>query len=123
MSIIEDERIRNRLKKAFPKFFINHNFELIIEPKRNTYFSLAGVETDTDITAKILEWCSREAAKSVYSWSQRYHLDGINSFLGTAFTRDDMYQIYTYLGNAVDHEKTLRFINGGYDLSLLTRDA
>ena len=119
MNVYEDESIRKRLHAAFPSLFVNHNYELIINPKRNTYFSLAGVETERELTAKILEWCSREACKSVYAWSRKYHMDGINRFLGTDFTQEEMYEIYTYIGNACNHEKTLRFIDSGYDMAAL----
>ena len=119
MNVMENKEVRNRLTAAFPRLFINHNFEFIIEPKRNTYFSLDGVNTERDLTAKILEWLSREAAKSVYPWSQKYHLEGINRFLGTSFTQQDMDEIYTYIGNAVNHEKTLRFVDSGYCMEAL----
>ena len=121
--IFENDEIRNRFGAAFPKFFINHNLEVIVHPRRNTYFLLKGVETERDMIAKILEWLSREAAKSVNKESQKYHLHGINDFLGTNFSQDDMMQIYTYLGNCCNHKKTLRFIESGYDLAVLTEDA
>ena len=120
--IFENESIRNRFTEAFPKFYINHNLEAIVHPRRNTYFLLTDVHTETDLIAKILEWLSREAAKSINAQSQKYHLDGINAFLGTAFTREDMMQIYTYLGNRCNHNRTLRFIDSGYDLSVLTKE-
>ena len=75
-----------------------------------------------DLVAKILEWLSREAAKSMYKESQKYHLDGINTFLGTNFTQDEMMEIYTYLGNSCNHKRTLLFIDSGYDLSVLTKE-
>ena len=121
MSVFDNAEIRNRISAAFPLLFVNRQNELIIHPKRNTYFRLDGVETERDLKAKVLEWLSREAAKSIYPWSQWYHLDGINSFLGTDFTREEMNEIYTYLGNGVNHEKTLRFIESGYDLSILPK--
>lgn len=121
--IFENEQLRNRFTAAFPKFFINHNLEVIVHPRRNTYFLLTDVHTETDLIAKILEWLSREASKSVFKESQKYHLDGINAFLGTSFSQDDMIQIYTYLGNRCNHGRTLRFIESGYDLSVLTKEA
>lgn len=120
--IFVDETIRNRFGAAFPKFYINHNLEAIVYPRRNTYFLLSDVNTETDLIAKILEWLSREAAKSVSKQSQKYHLDGINMFLGTSFSQDDMMQIYTYLGNCCNHKRTLRFIESGYDLATLTEE-
>lgn len=121
MSVFDNAEIRTRLVSAFPLLFVNRQNELIIHPKRNTYFRLDGVETERDLKAKILEWLSREAAKSVSAQSQAYHLAGINRFFGTDFTQEEMYEIYTYLGNAVNHEKTLRFIDSGYDLSILPK--
>lgn len=120
--ILENDEIRNRFGSAFPEFFINHNLEVIVHPRRNTYFLLKDVETERDVIAKILEWLSREAAKSVSKESQKYHLNGINAFLGTNFSQDDMMRIYTYLGNCCNHKKTLRFIESGYDLSILTKE-
>lgn len=120
--LFENDEIRNRFGAAFPKFYINHNLEVIVHPRRNTYFLLKGVETEVDLIAKILEWLSREAAKSVTKESQTYHLNGINSFLRTNFSQDDMMQIYTYLGNCCNHKRTLRFIESGYDLSVLTKE-
>ena len=121
MSVFDNAEIRDRLAVAFPLLFVNRQNELIIHPKRNNYFRLDGVESERDLQVKILEWLSREAAKSVYAWSQTYHLDGINSFLGTDFTQEERYEIYSYLGNGVNHEKTLRFIESGYDLSILPK--
>lgn len=121
MSFFDNAEIRQRLTAAFPLLFVNRQNELIINPKRNTYFRLDGVESERDLKANIIEWLSREAAKSIYRWSQLYHLNGINSFLGTDFSQEEMYEIYTYLGNGVNHAKTLRFIDSGYDLSILPR--
>jgi len=120
MSVYDNIEIRQRLSLAFPLLFVNRQNELITHPKRNTYFRLDGVETERDLKAKILEWLSREAAKSISRQSQAYHLNGINRFLGTDFTKEEMYEIYTFIGNCVNHKKTLRFIDSGYDLSVLT---
>lgn len=119
MNIYENADIRNRLARSFPLSFINHNFELIIHPRRNSYISLRGVEDETELKAKLIDWLSREAIKGGTPKTMKYHLDGLNSFLGTHFTTDEMKQIYTYLGNAINHEKTVHFIQSGYDMSLL----
>jgi phenylalanyl-tRNA synthetase beta subunit len=75
-----------------------------------------------DLNAKVLEWLSREAAKSISKESQKYHLEGINRFLGTNFSQKEMMEIYTYLGNRCNHKKTMRFIESGYDLTVLTKE-
>ena len=67
---------------------------------------------EEDVKCKLLEWFSRPAAKGIpYSqeWRnkkfRKFMLDGINQFLGTKFSFDDMYIIYQYLGNCCNHEK------------------
>ena len=118
--------ILQRLYAAFPKALLNHNLEFVADLKANTYFILADCETEEDVIAKLLEWLSRAAFKTEPYRSpvankrfHAYHLDGINKFCGTSFTEDDMDEIYTYLGNCVNHAKTLRFIRTGYDVSVL----
>lgn len=120
--IFEDDKLRRRFTKAFPRFYINHNLEVIVYPPRNIYFLLKDVHTEKDLIAKVLEWTSREAAKSVSRQSQKYHLNGINMFLGTNFTQSEMGEIYTRLGNCCNHARTIRFIDSGYDLSVLTKE-
>lgn len=119
MNVYENEDLRGRITRAFPKMFVNRQFEAIIYPKRNSYFLLSGVETEEQLIAKVLEWLSREACKSISPASQRYHLDGINAFLGTSFTQEDVRKIYQHLGNCINHDLTLRFIQSGYDLNIL----
>lgn len=120
--------ILHKLFRAFPNGNINHNLEFIADPHRrvNSYFCLGNCETEEDVAAKVLEWLSREASYSLHFHSDRrnrqvheYHRKGINSFCGTSFTPDDMGEIYTYLGNAVHHQKTLEFIRSGYDMAVL----
>ena len=122
MSVFEKSEIREKLRMAFPNYFVNSLFEIIIYPARNTYFSLADVETETELKANVLEWLLREASKSISRISQKYHLTGINQFLGTDFTQEDMIEIYTYLGNRCNHEKTIRFIESNYDIDVLYSD-
>lgn len=116
------------LFNAFPDAIINHNLEFVAEPDRrvNSYFGLANCETRMDVEAKVLEWLSREASYSLHFRQDRrndmvhqYHRDGINRFLGTDFTREDIKLIYEKLGNAIRHQKTLEFIRSGYDMALL----
>ena len=49
-------------------------------------------------------------------------LEGINDFLETDFTESDMEEIYRHLGNAINHEKTMRFIESGYDFKVLEEE-
>lgn len=120
--------ITKKLNHAFPNSFINTNLEFIAHKKANEYFRLEDCETEFDVQCKVLEWLSRGAYKSCPFNSdlknERFHifmLNGINDFLGTQFTEDDMETIYTYLGNRVNHALTVEFVNSDYDMAVLER--
>lgn len=118
--------IVSRLMTAFPNSFINQRQEFIAHRAANEYFILKDCETELDVQCKVLERLSRAAYKSQPFGPRKnkvfhaFMLEGINRFLGTSFTTDDMEQIYIYLGNAVDHDKTVRFIESGYDMAVLS---
>lgn len=124
-----DRIIEEKLKRAFPRSFINCAFEFIAHGEANESFRLEDCENELDVKCKVLEWLSRGAYKSCPFNSnlknERLHnfmLNGINDFLGTDFTEYDIEIIYTYLGNRCNHPKTIRFIESGYDLSILKGD-
>mgnify|MGYP007110272801 CR=1 FL=1 len=115
-----------RLMHCFPRSFINQNGEFIAHEETNQYFILRDCKTEMDMKCKVIEWFSRAACKT---WPfdsarknkqfQRFMLNGVNEFLGTQFTAEEMEQIYTYLGNACNHEKTVRFVESEYDMNIL----
>lgn len=114
------------LMKAFPQSFINYYCEFITGIGENQWFRLNDCYTDLDIKCKVLEWLSRAACKTQLSHSERKNRElqsemrnCINRYLGTDFTAEDMRDIYAKLGNACNHEKTIKFINSGYDMSIL----
>lgn len=111
-----DWDIIDRLTRAFPNGFINGQGEFVAH-RTGEYFMLRNCETELDIKCKVLEWFSRAAFKTEPYRSKAkndefnaFMLNGINQFLGTRFTEDDMEYIYTYLGNAIKHDKTVEFI-------------
>ena len=115
-----------RLMSCFPRSFINQHSEFIAHEKANEYFILRDCETEFDIKCKMLEWFSRGAYKTepyrTKKSNDEFHtfmLNGINKYLNTNFTYKDMEQIYTYLGNAVNHTKTMMFVESGYDMQIL----
>lgn len=117
-----------KLCHSFPRSYINGGLEFIAHKRANEYFRLEDCEDEIDVKCKVLEWLSRGAFKSEpfenYNQNEKYHefmLDGINEFLGTNFSHDDMETIYTYLGNRCNHPKTVKFIESGYDMSVLER--
>lgn len=116
-SILLDRAVRYDLQNAFPKALLNLRLELIAYPARNTTVPLYGADTIEELNARIIEWCSREACKSYSPTSLKYHLNGINQFCHTDFTRDGMEYIYTNLGNGINHDLCLRFV-GEMDFNL-----
>lgn len=120
------EEAKQALLLAFPKSFINDNNEFIAEVRSNQYFLLNDCSTPRDIECKVLEWLSRPASKGQpYSqeWRNRkfreFMRNGVNAFLDTGFSEDEMRTIYQYLGNAINHKKTIAFIESGYDFAVL----
>ena len=125
-----DWTVIKRLMKCFPGSFINQNGELIVHKKANEYLILHNCETELDLKCKVLEWFSRGAYKTAPFGTKRkndefhkFMRDGINEFLGTKFTEEDMDLIYTYLGNRCNHAKTVQFICRDYDFSVLLKEA
>lgn len=124
---IEDMReTKEALLEAFPNSFINNDDEFIADVKSNQYFSLKDCELPEDVDCKVLEWLSRAACKGqpyCQEWRNlKYRkriLDGINDYMDTSFTENEMMKIYTYLGNSCNHQKTIAFVKSGYDMKLL----
>lgn len=119
--------IELRLLNSFPRSYINMHGEFIAHERSNEYFILRNCENDLDIQCKVLEWLSRGACKTEPYKTRRKNKEfndfmrkGINEFLGTNFSIDEMLQIYVKLGNACNHSRTVEFIQSGYDFDLLT---
>lgn len=115
-----------KLLAAFPRSFINCHGEFIAHGKANEYFILKSCQNDMEIKCKVLEWLSRGAYKTCphrADWKNKEFHDfmrsGINKFLGTTFSRQDMDRIYTKLGNNVNRTLTIKFIESDYDMDIL----
>lgn len=115
-----------KVMKCFHDSSINSFGELTISEKGNVFFTATDCKTKEDVICKLLEWCSRPMAKGQPYASEKRNSEwrdsliyGLNLYLGTSFTQDDMYWIYDKLGNRVNHELTLKFIDSKYDLSLV----
>lgn len=115
------QNLISRTLYCFPKSFINHRYELILEPKNNLYFRLEDVDDDFSYKAKMLAWLSRPISKGLTNaWSTKV-LNSLNEFLGTKFTKDEMRIIYQCLGYDSNRELAVKFIKNDYDLNLLTK--
>lgn len=80
----------SRIREAFPKAFINLRMELILEPKNNVYFRLGDISTELSFKRKLIEYASRSCVKGVSSYYQKQMLNGVNEFLETEFTAEEM---------------------------------
>lgn len=125
--MVNDLKAAMELMQCFHNSFINYRGEFIAYSGTETYFNFLSCEDELDVKCKVLEWLSRSASKGQPFQSdrrnrefQKYMLDGINKYLGTRFTHDDIDEVYTYLGNRCNHAKTIRFIKSGYDIGVLT---
>ena len=122
----EKEILRLRLLADFQGGFFNHNDEFIAHEYSNTYFIFNNCNGELDVKCKLLEWFSRPATKGQpyqAKWRNKkyseFMLNGINQFLHTDFTFEQMELIYQELGNCINHNKTIKFIESGYDFSVL----
>lgn len=121
-----DSLVTKKLARAFPNSFINTALEFIAHKEANSYFRLEDCADEFAVKCKVLEWLSRDAHKTcpfhTRLKNERFHnfmLNGINDFLGTDFTEEDMAIIYQKLGNRVRHSLTEEFVNNGYDMAIL----
>lgn len=111
--------IINHALNVFPKSFINHSNELIIDPRNHISFRLEDVTTVLEFKCKVFAWVSRPIAKSLNKyWSPRV-LDGVNRLLQTNFSKDDMWWIYDRLGNDINRNLAIKFVESNYDMDVL----
>lgn len=118
--------IAEKLMKSFPNSFINEYGEFVADNKANQFFTICVCETERDVIHKVISWLSRGAYKTeVYSTKKKndefheFMLNGVNKFLGTSFTYDDMYYIYSYFGNDCNKELCEKFIDHNYDMQII----
>lgn len=93
--------------------------ELILIPKINLYFLTENVTNKLEFDCKMIEWLSRPAHKGMSIYWQSYILRGLNSYFKRTWSKEDMSQIYTKLGNSVNRALCIRFIESGFDMSIL----
>ena len=135
-----DNEIVSRLLSCFDRSFINESNEFIClldyrNEDVNSCFRLDNVSNELELKCKVLEYLSRPAFKGFtyagQSWKEKqigeeiyeYHLDGINDFLETNFSTEDIEIIYAELGNGCNRKLCIKFIESGYDMTLLEEKA
>ena len=117
-----------KLMRCFSGSFLTDCGEIVVHSKANEYFNIQKCADELEVKCKVLEWFSRAAYKTApYTQAKKnnefhdFMRNGINSFLETNFTKEDMAKIYQELGNQVNRDLTIKFINSGYDMSVLIR--
>ena len=122
-----------KIQAAFPQSFVNMQNELIFSLRTDSGFSLKDVTDETQLKAKILEWLTRTAIKAISPKERKLHFEGINKLLGTNFTLEEMTDIYndcygeaknpeTYLGNGINHDLCVKFVESGYDMTMIQKE-
>lgn len=92
----------------------------------NEWFGLEDCHNELDLKKKILSWLSRACCKSQYSNTYDYYIheyfrDRCNDLLGVDFDENDWEKIYCYLGNAINDDLSVKFIESHYDLDILKK--
>ena len=112
-----------KLMSYFPDSFINRQLELILIPKTNTYFSLRDCLTKNDVISNVLMYCARDISKAMPYQQQKRNIDfyvvnrtRLEKYLGSNI---NLYVVYHCLGNGINKELTHRFIESGFDMTLL----
>lgn len=114
------------LLSSFPKSLITYDYKVMID--MSNVFLLKDCQSPNEIKCKVLEYLSRWFSRvkeqpfrdEETNKKYRVHiLQGINNFLGTHFSEDEMRKIYNCLGYNCNHQKTLDFINSNYNMETL----
>ena len=118
--------VAKELMRCFPNSFINADGEFVAHRDANEYFILENCNSVLDVECKVLEWFSRAAFKTepfpTKAKNDRFHKfmrGGINKFLGTNFTAEDMELIYTRLGNGINRPLCERLVDFEYSMDVL----
>lgn len=121
--------IMQKLWTVFPEGIVNSEFEFIADERANIFLGLKDVDTEKELFKKVIHWFSRPAYKSEPFSSKRANnnlhkkfLNAINTMLNTNFNESEIEKIYTRLGNGVNEPLTEKFIDSGFDISVLENE-
>lgn len=76
---------------------------------------------DENLPHKVISWLSRSAIKTGNDKTRNWFLSGINTFLDTKFTSEEMDDIYTYFGNDCNKSLRIEFVKSGYDFNIIKK--
>lgn len=106
------------VSKHFPMVYISSDYEFVFHSDRGIYFRLQDVKTDKDFYGKVIKWLSRDAIKQPEEIAFNVG-NAINEILKTNFTTVDFDIIYTYLGNDINKGLCDKFIESGFNITVL----
>lgn len=142
---IENTEVRKEIKKLkdiFKDSFINDSLEFIAilnfypskykgEFKKgrgffaNAYFNISNCNSAIDVKCKVLEYLSRDCYKTSIGGDytdmlfHEYMSDCVNKYFGACWQKEEFEQIYKYLGNGINRDKSIKFIESAFDFNVL----
>ena len=117
------------LMRCFPNSKIVPCGEVVLDNKNQLCFTVKGLETKKQIIYKLLEWGSRPIAKGCPYCSEKSNREwrrslllGFNNYLKVNFDEGDIYMVYERLGNAINHDRTVEFVERNFDMDWLLKE-
>lgn len=121
--------IMQKLWAVFPEGIVNSEFEFIADERANIFLGIKDVDTEKELFKKVIYWFSRPAYKAEPFCTRKKNddlhkkfLKAINTILNTNFNESEIEKIYTKLGNGVNKPLTEKFIDSGFDISVLENE-
>ena len=108
-----------KLMKIWRKSFINNNFELVLETRRNIYIILDMYSTVKEIKMNMLAWKSRPCIKGDDDKYLDDFREKFNKYFEKNWTEEQIGLIYQRFGNGVNPKLCEKFVDSNYDFSLL----
>lgn len=108
-----------RLMDIFEDSFINRNFELILEKRRNLYVNFELVKTVKDLKMNMIQWKSRACIKGDDEKILIKTRKKFNEFFKKDFSLEELELIYELLGNGVNPDLCEKFIDNDLNIEIL----
>lgn len=108
-----------KIMKIWRKSFINNNFELILETRRNIYIILDMYSTVKEIKMNMLAWQSRPCIKGDDDKYLDDFREKFNKYFEKNWTEEQIGLIYQRFGNGVNPKLCEKFVDSNYDFKLL----
>lgn len=110
-----------KLMEIFEGSFINSNYELILEKRRNIYINLELINTPKELEMNLIQWKSRTCIKGDNEKIINETRKKINKFFNKNFSLQDFELIYELLGNEINPELCEEFVDNDLDIEILKR--